>query len=90
MQTQNLIAVTVRYVGPTDYRGSRIKISLPRFEERRCIPYDYEAKDAEDGAVRFLQNSGCEPVARACGPDHSSIILFSFAQVDALLSVFRK
>lgn len=88
--TQNLIAVVVKYLAPTDYRGSRIKMSLPRFGESRSIAYDYEARDAEDGATRFLRDNGCEPVARACGADHAAILLFSFDQVDALLSVFRK
>lgn len=87
---QNLVAVVVKYVGPTDYRGSRIKMSLPRFGESRSISYDYESRDAEDGAARFLRNNGCEPVARACGADHAAILLYSFDQLDALLAVFRK
>jgi hypothetical protein len=89
-QTQNLIACTVRYIGPTDYRGSRIKISLPRFEENITIPYNYEAKDAEEGATMYLADNGCEPIARACGVDHSVILLFSFDATDSLLSLFRK
>jgi hypothetical protein len=89
-EAQNLIAMTVRYIGPTDYRGSRIKMNLPRFEEALTIPYDYEAKGAEDGAVRFLENSGLVPFARACGADHSAILLFSFDSTDALLALFRK
>jgi hypothetical protein len=89
-EAQNLIAMSVKYIGPTDYRGSRIKMSLPRFEESLTISYDYEAKDAEDGAVKFLENSGLFPVARACGSDHIAILLFSFDSTDALLSLFRK
>jgi hypothetical protein len=89
-ETQNLVAMTVRYIGPTDYRGSRIKMNLPRFEESLTISYDYETKDAEDGAVRFLENSGIFPIARACGADYSAILLFSFDSTDALLSLFRK
>jgi len=87
---QNLIACTVKYIGPTDYRGSRIKMSLPRFEETLTIPYNYEARDAEQGAVIFLTDNGCEPIARACAADHSTILLFSFDSTDSLLSLFRK
>jgi hypothetical protein len=65
-------------------------MSLPRFEETLTIPYNYEAKDAEDGAAKYLAAHGLVPVARACGADHSAILLFSFDTTDALLSVFRK
>jgi hypothetical protein len=88
--TKNLIACTVKYIGPTDYRGSRIKMSLPRFEETLTIPYNYEARDAEQGAAIFLADNGCEPIARASGADHSAILLFSFDATDSLLSLFRK
>jgi hypothetical protein len=88
--TQHLIAITVRYIGPTDYRGSRIKMSLPRFEETLTIPYNYEARDAEQGASMFLADNGCEPIARACVADHSAVLLFSFDSTDSLLSLFRK
>jgi hypothetical protein len=88
--TQNLIACTIKYIGPTDYRGSRIKMSLPRFDETLTIPYNYEATDAEEGAVMYLASNGCEPIARACGADHSVILLFSFDTTDSLLSLFRK
>jgi len=90
MTTQNLIACTVKYIGPTDYRGSRIKMSMPRFDETLTIPYNYEAKDAEECAAMFLSDNGCEPVARACGADYSAILLFNFSDADSLLSLFRK
>jgi hypothetical protein len=89
-EAQNLIAMSVKHIGPTDYRGSRIKMSLPRFEESLTISYDYDAKDAEDGAVKFLESKGLAPIARACGTDHSAILLFSFSDADTLLSLFRK
>jgi hypothetical protein len=87
---QNLLLVTVKYIGPTNYRGSRIKLSLPRFKESLTIPYNYEARDAEQGAAMYLAENGCEPIARACGADHSAILLFSFDATDSLLSLFRK
>lgn len=90
MSTQNLLAVIVKYSGPTDYRGSRIKLSLPRFGESKRISYNYEARDAEDGAVKFLATKGIAPIARACGSDNSAILLFSFDSCDALLEIFRK
>jgi hypothetical protein len=65
-------------------------MNLPRFEETLTIPYNYEAKDAEEGAAMYLADNGCDPIARACGADHSVILLFSFDATDSLLSLFRK
>lgn len=88
--TQNLIACVVKYIAPNNYRGSQIKISLPRFEETLIISYKHEARDVEDGAVKFFSEKNLFPTARACGPDHSTILLFSFDSTNALLDLFRK
>ena len=88
-EAQNLILVTVKYVGPTDYRGSRIKLTLPRFGETKRISYNYEARDAEEGAVLFLAGKGLAPIARACGEDCAHL-LFSFEHVDALVAALSK
>jgi hypothetical protein len=89
-EAQNLVACSVRYIGPTNCRGSRIKLNLPRFDESLTISYDYTARDAEAGAVKFLESNGLAPIARACGADHSAILLFSFSDADSLLSLFRR
>jgi hypothetical protein len=87
-QTQNLIACTVRYIGPTNNRGSRIKMDLPRFGASRVIPYNYEARDAENGAVAWLAENGIVPVARACGKDMCAILLLSFQDIKTLETQF--
>jgi hypothetical protein len=89
MSTQNLLLVTVKYIGPTDYRGSRIKLTLPRFGEVKRISYNYEARDAEDGAVQFFASKGLAPVFRACGEDCAHL-LFDFEHADSLIAIFGK
>lgn len=88
-EAQNLLLVTVKYIGPTDYRGSKIKLSLPRFGETKRIPYNYDGRDAEEGAVLYLASKGLAPVARACGEDCAHL-LFDFAHVDALVAALSK
>lgn len=88
-EPKNLLAVTVRYIGPTNHRGSRIKLSLPRFDESLMIPYDYECNNADDGAIKFLASKDLHPIAQAEGSDHA-ILLFSFDSCKPLLSLFRK
>lgn len=86
---KNLLLVTVKYIGPTDYWGSRIKLTLPRFGEVKRISYNYEARDAEQGAVQFFALKGLTPVARACGEDCAHL-LFDFEHADALVAIFGK
>jgi len=86
---QNLLAVTVRYIGPTNHRGSMIKLNLPHFYESIMIPYDHACNNADDGAINFLSKENLHPIAFAEGADHA-ILLFSFDNTDSLLSVFRK
>lgn len=85
---ENLIALTVRYIGPTNNRGSRIKMDLPRFGATRVISYNYEKRDAEDGAVAWLAENGIVPVSRACGKDMSAILLISFQDIKTLETQF--
>jgi hypothetical protein len=87
---KNFLLVTVKYISPTGYRGSRIKLTLPRFGESKAIPYDYDGRDAEEGAVRYLASKGIAPIARACGPDGSAMLLFDFEHVDALIAALGK
>jgi hypothetical protein len=89
MSTQNLIACNVKYIGPTDFRGSRIKLTIPLRKWSLTISYDYTAKDAEDGAVKYLATKGLAPVSRAC-MDGFSTLLFSFENCDEIAELFRK
>ena len=86
---KNLLLVTVKYIGPTDYRGSRIKLTLPRFGEVKRISYNYEVRDAEEGAVQFFASKGLVPVFRACGEDCAHL-LFDFEHTDSLVAIFGK
>ena len=83
----NLLAVIVKYVGPTDHRGSRVKMSLPRFNGSRTIPFDYSTDNAEGTAAQYFAENGLNPVARACGEDQKDILLFSTSDADALRSL---
>lgn len=85
---QNLIAINVRYIGPTNNRGSRIKMDLHRFEASKTISYRYDKRDAEEGALEWLKENGVDPIARACGRDYSVILLVSFDDIKKLEALF--
>lgn len=41
--------VSTRYYGPTDHRGSRIRVTYRG--KHKFIPYDYAANDAHEAAI---------------------------------------
>jgi hypothetical protein len=86
---KNLLLITVKYIGPTDYRESRIKLTIPRFGEIKRISYNYDARDAEEGAVQFFASKGLAPIVRACGEDCAHL-LFDFEHADTLVAIFGK
>ena len=60
----NLHAIEVIYYGPTNSRGSRIKIKSHRFKNSYFIPYNYEG-DTLSSAVDYLVNKGFVLVGKA-------------------------
>lgn len=54
MQLENFHALTVKLLWPTDFRGSRIKITSDRFEQSITLNRDYSKSSWLDQAVTFL------------------------------------
>lgn len=46
----NYAGVTTRYYGPTNYRGSRIRVTWG--DDRVTVSYDYAARSAHESAAR--------------------------------------
>ena len=84
---KNTIAVLVNYVGATNTKGARIKLSLPLWEKRAWLSYNYEERDAEAGALRHFAESNLYSVARACN-GAQVILLFSFDDAEAIRGLF--
>lgn len=76
---KTLIAVSVRFLGATNTKGARVKLTLLRFNYSKTIPYDYEKNDAESVAVAFFLRHGLSPFARHCTPE-GSVLLFAFKE----------
>lgn len=60
----NYRAFDLKYLGPTNNRGSRVKISDPRFEKSKIIPYNHEFNNIGDMALDYLQRIGFEIVGQ--------------------------
>lgn len=84
---QNLIAISIRYVAPTNTKGARVKLTVSRFNTSKTIPFDYEHNNAEDTAVAFFRSHGVEPFARCCNAS-GSMLLFTFDDAEKIVALF--
>lgn len=51
---KNLQILEVKYLGATDTKGSRVKISNNRFKESILVSYDYECNDSLEVALKQI------------------------------------
>lgn len=50
----------VKYMGPTNTLGSRVKLSFPRYKKSIIIPYDHTLSHIDDMAVAYLRTLDVE------------------------------
>lgn len=70
---------TVKYYGPTDTKGSKVKITNQ--DKSKYIPYDHSYNNALDMAVAYLTSKGGKVVC-AGGTDKYYIIMLETAYID--------
>ena len=56
--TENLHLLSVKYIGPSNARGTRLKIESKRFNQSITLSYDYKIGNIRDQAIQFLQLRG--------------------------------
>ena len=84
----NLLAIEVRFIGPTNTKGCRVRLRLMGQRRIRVIPYAYELRDSEDVARKWLESNGVSVHARCMGPQQSSFLLCQFTQAENLHNLF--
>lgn len=60
IETKLATICIVKYLGPTNTLGSRVKLSFPRYGKGLIIPYDYTHSKCEEMAIRHLRTLGVE------------------------------
>lgn len=60
-------AFNIKYLGPTDTKGSRVKITTTRFKSSKTIPFDYSLTNIEDMAAAYLEARGYKVEGTADG-----------------------
>lgn len=59
---ENYHLIEIRYLPPTNHRGSRVSLHSPRFDDRLTIPYDYYYANIWEMAEIHLIKKGFEIV----------------------------
>lgn len=84
---KNLIAISIRYVAPTNTKGARVKLTVSRFNKSKTIPYDHEQNSAESVARAFFESHDIAPFARCCTAS-GSMLLFTFDDAEKIVALF--
>lgn len=58
MNAPNYHIIKVKYLGATNFRGSRVKMTSDRFKQSVTISYDHALNSIEDMAIVWLAAHG--------------------------------
>ena len=88
-ETDHQIAIIVKWHGPTNFKGARVSLTLPHWENKRVFfAYDHTYRSMVDNATQWLISRSVEPsTLLSLGQEY--ILGVSFAQVNAVLAVFN-
>lgn len=56
----HLRGIEIKYLSPTNYKGSRVKINDTRHKVSKIISYDYSYNNARDIGIEYLLKRGIE------------------------------
>lgn len=82
MNTPNYHLIEVTYHGPTNTKGSRVKLHSPRLKETKWLPYDYSENSIAIMAINYLEN--ISPVIGQCETSKGYAVI-----VDAIDGLFQ-
>lgn len=82
--------VLVRFLGPTNTLGSRIRMTLPQLGKSRTIAYDYSLNSAADGAAEWLKARDIIPTGRACVSKGIDALVIESCDISRLFTLFQR
>jgi hypothetical protein len=90
-EAEHQIAVLVKWHGPTNYRGARISLTLPRWDNKRVfVSFDYSARSMLDQAQYWLGHQACDvKTIFDMGEGQGYLLGVSWSQLDCVLSAFN-
>ena len=90
-EPEHQIAIIVKWHGPTDHRGARISLTLPRWDNKRVfVAYDYSAKSMLDHAQYWLGHQVCDvKTVFDMGEGGGYLLGISWSHLDCVLAAFN-
>ena len=71
---KNYHLFTVKYLGATNTKGARIKITSERFEQSITLSKDYSV-EATEQAINYLNDKGFNIVGRGNGSNQTDVLI---------------
>jgi hypothetical protein len=62
---EHYLAFQVKYLGPTNYRGARVKLTCSRLDWQKIVAYDFDRNGADGVAEFWLTDNGVKIVGHA-------------------------
>jgi hypothetical protein len=78
---ENFHLIEVKYLGTTNSRGSRVKMTSNRFNESVTIPYDYKLNKVTEMAEEYLKEKGFTIVGQGEGKNVDFVITSDFKSI---------
>jgi hypothetical protein len=75
---KNLHIFKIKYFGPTNFKGSRIRITSERFEQSIIISWDYSQNGSVQIAANHLQKLGFNIIGQSEGKTENYLISDTF------------
>lgn len=90
-EPEHQIAIVVKWHGPTNHRGARISLTLPRWDNKRVsLSFDHSARSAVDQAQTWLLSKGVEAATLFdLGNAGGYMLGVSWKHVDNVLAAFN-
>ena len=76
--TPNYHVLIVKCIGQTNTEPKKTKIISERFKQSITIPYDWDKRDAIEGATEYMTNIGWEIIGVGEGKGHMYLITNTF------------
>ena len=83
------IAIIVSYVSPTNTKGSRVKVEIPRMRIKKFLSLDHSFNSPADQIESWLHSIEAAPIAQAELPKAHAFMV-NFIHWDALVNCFGK
>jgi hypothetical protein len=72
---KNLHTFKIKYIGPTDTKGSRVKITSERYEQSVVIDYGSTHSQIFDVAIEYLNERGFDIQFTASGMNNTVYLM---------------